>query len=327
MKRVIKAATRLTLLAIAISLTAIITQAQSGWTSKRIGSGGKDLNAVYFTDAKHGWVGGDDGFLSHTEDGGASWAERSIGTDRSINDVYFVSKDAGFVLAGGSIFRTDDGGQTWREAHKFSASEFADAAPELYSLRFNGKKRGWVVGSVSRGDTIVGSILAITRDGGASWEILHAPSQAELIHIDFVDEKHGWIVGADGTILRTEDAGDSWAKQESGTKATLYHVDFRNEKQGWAVGERGTIVRTTDGGQSWSLMESPARATLLSVQFVGDGDGWIIGRGGVILRSGDGGRTWVEQESTTKENLFALFMNKKNGWAVGADGLVLRYER
>jgi photosystem II stability/assembly factor-like uncharacterized protein len=327
MKRVLKTSARLTLVAIAISLAAIISQAQSGWTSKRIGSGGKDLNAVYFTDAKHGWVGGDSGFLSHTEDGGATWAERPIGTERSINDIYFVSKDTGFVLAGGSIFSTDDAGQTWRESHKFSPSEFGDATPELYSLRFNGKKRGWVVGSVSRGDTIVGSILAITRDGGASWEILHAPSPAELIHIDFVDEKHGWIVGADGTILRTEDAGESWTKQESGTTATLYHVNFRNEKQGWAVGERGTIVRTSDGGRSWTPVESPARSVLLSVQFVGEGDGWIVGRGGVVLRSGDGGRTWVEQESTTKQNLFALFMNKKNGWAVGADGLILRYER
>ena len=110
MKRVLRISARLTLLAIAISLAAITTQAQSGWTSKRIGSGGKDLNAVYFTDAKHGWVGGDAGFLAHTEDGGATWAERSLGTEHSINDIYFVSKDAGFILAGGSIFRTDDGG-------------------------------------------------------------------------------------------------------------------------------------------------------------------------------------------------------------------------
>ena len=327
MTRVLKASIGLTLAMIAFSLAAVICLAQSGWTATRIGTGGKDLNAIYFNDAKHGWVGGDSGFLSHTEDGGAAWAERPLGTEHSINDIHFVSKDTGFVLAGGSIFSTDDAGLTWREVHKFSPAEFADATPELYSLRFNGKKRGWVVGSVSRDDTIVGSILAITRDGGTSWEILHPPSQAELIHIDFVDEKHGWIVGADGTILHTEDAGDSWTKQESGTKATLYHVDFRNDKQGWAVGERGTILRTTDGGRTWTKIFSPASSTLLSVQFVGEDDGWIVGRGGVILRSGDGGRVWVEQESTTKQNLYALFMNKKNGWAVGTDGLILRYER
>jgi photosystem II stability/assembly factor-like uncharacterized protein len=52
-----------------------------------------------------------------------------------------------------------------------------------------------------------------------------------------------------------------------------------------------------------------------------------VGRGGVILRSGDRGRTWVEQESGTKQNLYALFIDKKNGWAVGSAGLILRYAR
>src|SRR6266851_869922 len=148
------------LLAVAIvfSLAAVICHAQSGWTSKRIGATGKDLNAVYFVDSKRGWVGGDSGFLSHTEDGGATWVERSIGTDHAINDIYFTGKDSGFVLAGGSIFETNDGGHSWREAYRFSPAEFGGATPELYSLRFNGKKHGWVVGSASRGDVVVGSI-------------------------------------------------------------------------------------------------------------------------------------------------------------------------
>ena len=313
--------------AVVFSTTAVICLAQTGWISKRIGTGGKDLNAVYFVDSKRGWVGGDNGFFSHTEDGGTTWDQRSIGTDRAINDIYFTSKDSGFVLAGGSIFETSDGGHRWREAHRFSPTEFEGATPELYSLRFNGKKRGWVVGSVSRGDTIINSILAITRDAGASWQILHAETQKELIHIDFVDEKHGWTVGAAGTILHTDDGGETWAKQNSGTTVALYHVDFRNERQGWTVGERGTILRTDDGGQTWIRMSSPVSSTLLSVQFVSEDDGWIVGRSGVILRSGNGGRTWLDQESTTKQNLYALFINKKNGWAVGSDGLILRYEK
>jgi photosystem II stability/assembly factor-like uncharacterized protein len=315
------------MLAIVFLLTTAICHAQSGWTATRIGSGGKDLNAVDFVDAKHGWVAGDSGFLSYTEDGGISWVERLAGIEHSINDIYFVGKDTGFILAGGSIFETTDGGHAWREAHKFSPTDFEGATPELYSLRFNGKKRGWVVGSLSRGDVITGSILAITRDSGGSWQVLHPPTEQELIHIDFVDEKRGWIVGAAGAILHTDDAGESWTRQNSETTVTLYHVDFRNEKKGWAVGEQGTILRTDDGGRTWTKIESPARSTLLSVQFVSDDEGWIVGRGGTILRSSNGGRTWVEQESGTKQNLFALFMTKKNGWAVGSDGLILRYER
>ncbi len=311
----------------ALMLAAVVCHAQSGWTSSRVSSGGKDLNAVYFVDSKHGWVAGDSGFLAYTDDGGASWIERRLGGDHSINDISFVNKDNGVALAGGSIFETSDGGHSWREAHKFAASEFDGATPELYSLRFNGKKRGWVVGSASRGDEIVNSILAITRNGGATWQVLHAPTNQELIHIAFVDDKRGWIVGAGGAILHTEDAGETWTKQNSETDATLYHVDFRNDKEGWTVGEKGTILRTDDGGRTWRKIESPARGTLLSVQFVNADEGWIVGRGGVILRSGNRGQTWIEQESGTKQNLYALFIDKKNGWAVGGNGLIVKYQR
>lgn len=308
-------------------VAAVISIAQNGWSGKRIGSGGKDLNAVYFVDSKEGWVAGDAGFVSHTQDGGLTWVERPIGTERSINDIYFVGKNSGFVLAGGSIFATDDGGHTWSESYKFAPAEFDGATPELYSLRFNGKKRGWVVGSASRKDVIVNSILAITRNSGETWQVLHTPTRQELIHIDFVDDKHGWIVGANGAILHTDDAGETWIKQPADVTTTLYHVDFRNERQGWAVGERGTILTTNSGGAIWSKVSAPVSGTLLSVQFVNENEGWIVGRGGVILRSGDGGRSWVEQESTTKRNLYALYMTKKNGWAVGSDGLILRYDR
>lgn len=314
-------------LAAAALCCASVWSAQSGWTNTRLSSDGKDLNAVYFIDSKRGWVAGDAGFLAYTEDGGLSWVERPLGISHAINDVYFVGKDDGFILAGGSIFETADGGHSWREGHAFSPAEFGNATPELYSLRFNGKKRGWVVGSASRDDIVVNSILAITRDGGDTWHVLRAPTDQELIHIDFVDDKRGWIVGAGGAILHTEDAGETWTKQTSDTNATLYHIDFRNDKQGWAVGELGTILRTDDSGRTWIKVESPTRATLLSVQFVNEDDGWAVGRGGVILRSGDRGRTWLIQESGTKQNLYALFFEKKNGWAVGSDGLIVKYQR
>lgn len=318
---------RLGMVAVVWLLATVICQAQSGWTSGRVSSGGKDLNAVYFADEKRGCVAGDGGFFGYTEDGGKSWVERALGFEHAINDVIFVGKDTGFALAGGSIFETSDGGHSWREAHKFLPADFGGATPELYSLRFNGKKRGWVVGSASHDDVVTNSILAITRDGGKTWQVLQAPTRQELIHIDVVDEKRAWIVGAGGTILHTEDSGESWVKQVSDTTVTLFHVDFRDDKKGWAVGEQGTILITQDGGRAWTKVSSTARATLLSVQFVSDDEGWIVGRGGTILRSSNGGRAWVEQESGSKQNLFALFMTKKNGWAVGTNGLILRYER
>lgn len=307
-------------------LVPAIATAQSGWNARSITSSGRDLNTVYFSDSKRGWIGGDEGFLTHTEDGGASWVEQRIDTKRhAINDIYFANKEVGFALAGDMIFRSGDGGHTWQESYKISPTAVRGATAELYSLRFNGKKKGWVVGSLARGDTVIGSVLAITRDSGATWQMLEAGTQQELIHIDFVDDERGWIVGAGGAILHTDDAGETWTRQQSGVTETLYHVDFRNSKQGIAVGERGTILITRDAGQTWFKVSSPARATLLSVQFVTEEDVWVVGRSGVILRSSDAGHTWLEQESGTRQNLYALFINKKEGWAVGGDGLLMRY--
>jgi photosystem II stability/assembly factor-like uncharacterized protein len=69
------------------------------------------------------------------------------------------------------------------------------------------------------------------------------------------------------------------------------------------------------------------RSTLLNVQFVGDDNCWAVGRSGTILRTDDAGLTWIEQESGTKQNLYGLYFVKKIGWAVGGDGMLLRYEQ
>ncbi|MDX6611076.1 MAG: hypothetical protein QOD75_262 [Blastocatellia bacterium] len=320
-------ALRLFGLAAASLFLAVVVFAQTGWTGHRIGPAGKDLNAVYFADSKLGWIGGDDGFISHTEDGGQSWNQQSVGTSKAISDIYFSGNDTGFLLAGDEVFSTTDGGRNWKSQRRFLPSEFEGAEPELYSVRFAGKKRGWVVGSLSRKDKVVESMVFFTDDQGVSWRRQNVPTREELLHLDFIDDKRGWIVGASGTILHTENGGDSWASQKSGVTRRIYHVDFRNEKEGWAAGGRGTLLRTTNGGNNWTAVESNTRASLLSVQFVSDKQGWVSGYDGVILRSEDGGQTWIKQATPTDQNLYALFVGKKTGWAVGGDGFVLRYER
>src|SRR6266545_8235892 len=301
--------------------------AQEGWKPKRVGPVGQDLNTVYLLDSKRGWVGGDNGFLSRTDDSGSTWVRQIVGTTDAINDIYFRDKEDGVLIAGNAIFATADSGTRWTEARRFSPREFDGASVELYSVRFPSKKKGWVVGSVSRRDRVVDSILVYTADGGATWTRERAPSRRELIHIDFDNDKRGWIVGAGGTIIKTVDGGQTWVTQTSETTATIYHIDVRDDKKVWAVGERGTILRTIDGGEHWEPVTVAVRSTLLNVQFLNDDDGWVVGRGGTILRTEDGGRSWVQQESSTKQNLYALFFNKKIGWAVGGDGLALRYER
>lgn len=300
-------------------------RSQQGWVATQIAAPGQDLNTVYFLDNKRGWVGGDNGFLSRTEDGGHSWVTQIVETTAGINDIYFRDKDAGFLIAGNAIFATRDNGGRWSEVRRFQPREFDGADVELYSVRFSSKKKGWVVGSVSKRELVIDSILLYTDDGGETWQRQRAPSRLELIHIDFANDKRGWIAGAEGTILATVDGGQTWTKQASGTTATIYHIDFRSEKRGLAVGERGTILRTSDGGATWTPVVVKTRSTLLNVQFLSDDNGWAVGRSGTVLRTDDAGLTWIEQESGTKQNLYGLHFVKKIGWAVAGDGMLLRY--
>jgi photosystem II stability/assembly factor-like uncharacterized protein len=104
-------------------------------------------------------------------------------------------------------------------------------------------------------------------------------------------------------------------------------VDFRDSTEGYAVGKRGTILRTSNGGDVWEPVKTNFSRTFLRVNFADDKNGWIVGYGGTILRSSDRGKTWISQDSNTKDHLYGLFMMKKYGWAVGAKGSIVQYQK
>lgn len=299
---------------------------QIGWVAEKRVTGG-DLVSVYFLNSDRGWVGGDEGYFASTFDGGKNWTKQTLKTTDSINDIYFRNESNGYVLAGGQVFITNNGGDNWVEAPAINKAEMRGTEQELYSIRFSDKKRGWIVGSISRGDTVVDSLVLRTTDSGSSWQRVRVPTTEELFHIDFINEQKGWIVGSHGIILFTEDAGATWQRQKSDVTTDLFYVDFRGAKDGWAVGAKGVILHTDDGGRNWFKMGANVYGTLLRVAFMNDDNGWIIGKGGLILRSNDGGRSWLKQDSKVTDSLYGLFVDKKAIWAVGGKGALLRYER
>lgn len=313
-----------------VLLTAQAFDAQSSWNAQNSGGAG-DLVAVYFTSAERGFVAGDAGFLSQTDDGGKTWTKQVIGTTEDINEIYFRNDDNGYVVAGKKMFATDNGGRQWREIKIYNPTDFRSGAPEFLSVRFADKKRGFIVGSlikrVGDEDQVVDSLVLRTDNGGETWTRIIVPSKLELYHLDFVDSSRGWIVGDDGLILTTQDGGMNWYKQNSRTAKALYNVDFRDSEEGYAVGSKGTILRTEDGGGTWEAVKTSFPNTFKRVNFADDKNGWIVGYDGTILRSSDRGKTWIKQESGTKVRLYGLFMMKKYGWAVGAEGSIFQYQR
>ncbi|MDQ3323497.1 MAG: YCF48-related protein [Acidobacteriota bacterium] len=301
--------------------------AQSGWSVNQ-SKGAGDLVAVCFTSSDKGWIAGDKGYLAFTKNGGKSWSPHALNTDENINEIYFRNDNNGYLVAGKKMFVTRDAGRSWQETKIYNSSDFKNSTPEFLSIRFPGKKLGFVVGSLlKKKDEVVDSLVMRTNDGGETWSRVAISPKIELYHLDFVNDSYGWIVGDKGVILMTYDGGLSWIKQKSGTDKALYNVDFRDEDEGYAVGAKGTILRTENGGQVWETVKTNFPATFLRVDFADAKNGWIVGYGGSILRSNDRGKSWIQQSSETKANLYGLFTAKKYGWAVGANGVILKYQR
>lgn len=307
-----------------VSCSGVLAQ---GWISRApVGKG--DLVAVCFTSASRGFVAGDSGYLASTDDGGSSWTKYPLNTSENINEIYFRNETNGYLVAGRLIFMTQDGGRTWQETRIYKSANFRGGTPELISIRFSDKKRGLAIGNIlNKADEIIESLLMKTDDGGDTWSRVVLPTKNELFHLDFNGNSHGWIVGDKGLILATQDGGSTWKVQTSGVVRALFSVDFRDDNDGFAVGGGGTILRTDDGGENWQKVATNFIDTFKRVNFADDKNGWIVGHRGSILRTYDKGRTWARQESNVKADLYGLFMTKKYGWAVGATGATVEFQK
>jgi photosystem II stability/assembly factor-like uncharacterized protein len=315
------------LFTIFLSISVLNAFAQSGWRPVSAPTTG-DLISVNFTSGDEGWIAGDGGYLASTKDGGRTWKRYLLNTTEDISEIYFRNSDNGYLVAGRKMFITSDGGENWRETIIFKAGDFKEGTPEFLSIRFADRRRGHVVGSVlNKNGDVINSLVMRTEDGGETWQRLIVPSRTELFHLDFSGASHGWIVGDVGVILATADGGQSWTLQNSGTKSALYNVDFRDDNEGYAVGGKGTILRTENGGETWTRVITSFTGTFMRVDFADDKNGWIVGHGGTVLRSSDKGKSWIRQESRTPAHLYGLFMMKKNGWAVGAKGSIIGYQK
>lgn len=151
------------------------------------------------------------------------------------------------------------------------------------------------------------------------------PETIYLHDIHFVNEKEGWVVGAEGLLLHTDNGGATWTSQASNTDAWLYSVHFTPDGNlGWIVGSDGVILHTSDSGTTWTMQASGFRGRLFSVHFTADGRlGWVVG-GSMILRTTDSGTTWTQHPSDTYALLNSVYLTPdgRQGWIVGAEGVI-----
>lgn len=84
----------------------------------------------------------------------------------------------------------------------------------------------------------------------------------------------------------------------------------------------GPIWHFTTKFGSWATVGSPTTADLKGIAFADTGEGWAVGNDGTILRYNDG--SWAAYASPTTADLNSVAVSSVDGWAVGAAGTVLR---
>ncbi|MBI4688698.1 MAG: hypothetical protein HY754_00260 [Nitrospirae bacterium] len=284
----------------------------------------RDNHIVFFLNENEGWVGGDNGTLLSTRDGGRTWHKQEFGRFIDIAGVFFINSNTGWVLAEGKIYRTKDGGKTWESSElptvRIYTGGYATPIDHRWhgSVYFLNEKKGFAAVGYN-------SIL-VTEDGGKTWIAKDVSDSVD--RLAFTDEKNGCMAAS--SILCTNDGGKTW-KEKLGVKpgkwetiegfqVSLWGLSFADQTTGYSVGMDGQIFKTEDRGKTWKIK---SRKGDRYSYFLDSQIGWNTQndykqRKSRIIKTEDGGRTWkVQKTFDYPVDIRFFFINSSTGWAVG----------
>ncbi|MCS6921790.1 MAG: hypothetical protein NZM07_07755 [Elioraea sp.] len=215
-------------------------------------------------------------------------------------------------------------------------------------------------------------VILHSRDGGETWERQHAspwsPEKADdprasapLLSVLFLDELHGFAVGAYGLLMRTRDGGQSWERVDlvRPTEATAAEpppaapADAEDETEAWLfteeelelgeeedphlnaivrtgdgslfiAAERGAAFRSTDGGETWERLSLPYEGSMFGAIGYEGRHVLVFGLRGHVFESFDLGDSWRPLETGTELSIMGGAPLPDGGAVlVGANGLIL----
>ena len=256
------------------------------------------------------------------------------------DDLFFFSPDTGFVInSQGSLFLTEDGGNSWQEKFQKKRTFFR-------CLSFQDRQTGWL-GTLGTGDEALRSVDTIalyeTFDGGENWQptVFDGPYPKGLCGLQRVTDQMtvgcGRVRGP-SFFIKTTDGGQSWQSYDLNHVAgSLIAPYFYDEQHGILIGGtttdkkncRSLILETFDGGYNWdTLYISQQKGEYCwKVSFPSPNRGFISIQRNLregrfyFLETRDGGKSWQEKEYT--EGYYYVqgigFMDEKTGWMGGSD--------
>ncbi|MEZ4700311.1 MAG: binary toxin-like calcium binding domain-containing protein [Rhodothermales bacterium] len=180
----------------------------------------------------------------------------------NLNAVSFISATTGLVGDGmmadgfGRVYRTDDGGETWKEAMVFT---------NLSDITYDGDDAWYVVGR--------NVIYRLGLSSGDRNRVVYsAAGSALFLAADFVSPLVGFAQTEAGPVYRTDDGGETWASPFGGYPTPSHpganfmrDIAMYDANYGASVGTDGVIGATDSGGGV------PTRTVVTAVEEEDDG--------------------------------------------------------
>ncbi len=301
---------------------------------------------LYATSSKEAWyaftVNGSTIGLWRTVDGAKHWTHQTIpftyipglqGSDPLGGpvSVSFANREDGWLMAApehgmstepGVLYRTEDGGTTWRVVSSTYSNSGNPSLPFNGVVSFTGLQNGWLVGSQTSTSP---NLLYRTTDGGSHWSVVSFPivkgmpgDKASVIAPPaFSGDRGAMAVQFQGSsvIYQSTNDGQTW-QFSYGQSATHGHTDqlvdivaaaprvlaFTYDAESsdisYVQGNDWTASTWTWAGRlPKRLLQNGAQVSELD--FVNSSDGWVIitypmspTSPTVVLRTTDSGRAW-----------------------------------
>jgi photosystem II stability/assembly factor-like uncharacterized protein len=234
------------------------------------------------------------------------------------------------------IFKTTDGGKTWRKTLFVNDSTGGRALAinysnpnELYAGMHRGFRKGWDI--ISGGPASEGGIYKST-DGGETWSKLVKGLPAKLIgKIDLdVARSSPRIVyamveapGDEGGLYRSDDAGASWSLVNNAGNLRLrpfyfnyVDVNPKNPEEVWVSSL--LLFKSTDGGKSFATVATP-HVDNHGMWFNPDNPSYAIeGNDGGATVTTDGGRTWSSILNQPTAELYMVSVDQQHPYLLYA---------
>ncbi|HEV3190662.1 MAG TPA: YCF48-related protein, partial [Polyangiaceae bacterium] len=251
--------------------------------------------------------------------------------DANLHDVCFVgSRDGWSVGDHGAVWRTEDGGRTWK-----LLPCPVDCA--LRSVCFVTDRIGWVAGGSTTAFTRVGmGVILATRDGGKTWTSLARGSRPlpQLHYVRFFSPSTGVIVGESTSdfpsgVMATSDGGKTWQSVDGGQHDGWRSADFLAPGVGVVAGLEGGSARV-DGGRVIDLRAGRfGLRGLYGLKLGRDDSGWMVGDGALILRTHNRGVVWEAPPTLLPKgageifNFHAVAVRGARLWIAGSPGSIV----